>query len=106
MPTNLYGPNDNYDLASSHVLPALIRKAHEAKVRGDAECVVWGSGTPRREFLHVDDLTALVADEGDVEFGNALQHLVGADAVEGGELWEQGNDHLQGAHGGPFGSEV
>ena len=56
MPTNLYGPNDNYDLASSHVLPALLRKAHEAKARGDAEYVVWGSGTPRREFLHVDDL--------------------------------------------------
>ncbi len=56
MPTNLYGPNDNYDLASSHVLPALIRKAHEAKARGDRELVVWGSGTPRREFLHADDL--------------------------------------------------
>jgi GDP-L-fucose synthase len=56
MPTNLYGPNDNYNLANSHVLPALIRKAHEAKVRGDAEYVVWGSGTPRREFLYVDDL--------------------------------------------------
>ena len=56
MPTNLYGPNDNYDLANSHVLPALIRKAHEAKQRGDAELVVWGSGTPRREFLYVDDL--------------------------------------------------
>ncbi len=56
MPTNLYGPNDNYDLANSHVLPALLRKAHEAKQRGDAEYVVWGSGTPRREFLYVDDL--------------------------------------------------
>jgi GDP-L-fucose synthase len=56
MPTNLYGPNDNYDLANSHVLPALIRKAHEARERGDAEYVVWGSGTPRREFLYVDDL--------------------------------------------------
>ena len=56
MPTNLYGPNDNYDLATSHVLPALIRKAHEAKLRGDPELVVWGSGTPRREFLYVDDL--------------------------------------------------
>lgn len=56
MPTNLYGPNDNYDLANSHVLPALLRKAHEAKLRGDAEYVVWGSGTPRREFLYVDDL--------------------------------------------------
>ncbi|MBI3096134.1 MAG: GDP-L-fucose synthase [Rhodocyclales bacterium] len=56
MPTNLYGPNDNYDLANSHVLPALIRKAHEAKQRGDSELVVWGSGKPRREFLYVDDL--------------------------------------------------
>ena len=56
MPTNLYGPNDNYDLATSHVLPALLRKAYEAKARGDAEYVVWGSGTPRREFLYVDDL--------------------------------------------------
>jgi GDP-L-fucose synthase len=56
MPTNLYGPNDNYDLATSHVLPALIRKAHEARLRGDRELVVWGSGRPRREFLHVDDL--------------------------------------------------
>jgi len=56
MPTNLYGINDNYDLASSHVLPALLRKAHEAKLRGDAEFVVWGSGTPRREFLYADDL--------------------------------------------------
>ncbi len=56
MPTNLYGPNDNYDLLSSHVLPALLRKAHEAKQQGAAELVVWGSGAPRREFLHVDDL--------------------------------------------------
>jgi len=56
MPTNLYGPNDNYDLANSHVLPALIRKAHEAKLRNDPEFVVWGSGSPRREFLYVDDM--------------------------------------------------
>jgi GDP-L-fucose synthase len=55
MPTNLYGPGDNYDLKSSHVLPALLRKAHEAKMRGDRELTVWGSGEPRREFLHVDD---------------------------------------------------
>lgn len=55
MPTNLYGPGDNFDLNSSHVMPALIRKAHEAKLRGDKEIVVWGTGTPRREFLHVDD---------------------------------------------------
>ena len=56
MPTNLYGINDNYDLHNSHVLPALIRKAHEAKQRGDAHLVVWGTGTPMREFLYADDL--------------------------------------------------
>jgi len=56
MPTNLYGPNDNFDLQTSHVLPALIRKVHEAKRNGAKEVTVWGSGTPRREFLHVDDL--------------------------------------------------
>ncbi len=56
MPTNLYGPNDNYDLNNSHVLPALIRKFHTAKVNGVSEVEIWGSGTPRREFLHVDDL--------------------------------------------------
>lgn len=56
MPTNLYGPGDNFDLRNSHVLPALLRKAHEAKVRGDAEITVWGTGSPLREFLHVDDL--------------------------------------------------
>ena len=56
MPTNLYGPGDNYDLQNSHVLPALIRKMHEAKERGDAEAIVWGTGTPRREFLYSDDM--------------------------------------------------
>ncbi|MDF1757353.1 MAG: GDP-L-fucose synthase [Legionellaceae bacterium] len=56
MPTNLYGPNDNYDLNNSHVLPAFIRKAHEAKLRQDTQFVVWGSGTPMREFLYVDDM--------------------------------------------------
>ncbi len=58
MPTNLYGPNDNFDLETSHVLPALIRKAHEAKARKDQKLVVWGTGKPRREFLHVDDLAS------------------------------------------------
>ncbi len=58
MPTNLYGPNDNYDLKNSHVMPALIRKMHEAKQRGDQEVVVWGTGTPRREFLYSDDMAA------------------------------------------------
>ncbi|MFA6524246.1 MAG: GDP-L-fucose synthase [Candidatus Paceibacterota bacterium] len=56
MPTNLYGPNDNFDLTSSHVLPALIRKFHEAKEAGAKEVVAWGTGSPKREFLHVDDL--------------------------------------------------
>ncbi|MBK1678905.1 GDP-L-fucose synthase [Rhodocyclus tenuis] len=56
MPTNLYGPNDNYDLNNSHVLPALLRKAHEAKEQGATMLEVWGSGAPRREFLHVDDM--------------------------------------------------
>lgn len=76
MPTNLYGPGDNFDLQSSHVLPALLRKFHEAKERGDAEVVVWGTGTPRREFMHVDDLGAAAvflmqsySDEGFVNVG-------------------------------------
>ena len=56
MPTNLYGPNDNYDLNNSHVLPALLRKFHEAKQAGSEEVVVWGTGSPKREFLHADDL--------------------------------------------------
>ncbi|MDX2152805.1 MAG: GDP-L-fucose synthase [Bryobacteraceae bacterium] len=58
MPTNLYGPGDNFDLTSSHVIPALLRKFHDAKERGEPSVVVWGTGTPRREFLHVDDLAA------------------------------------------------
>ena len=56
MPTNLYGPNDNYDLNSSHVLPALIRKIHEARINGDTSVTIWGTGKPKREFLHADDL--------------------------------------------------
>jgi len=58
MPTNLYGPNDNFDLETSHVLAALLRKAHEAKSRNENKLIVWGTGEPRREFLHVDDLAA------------------------------------------------
>jgi len=72
MPTNLYGPGDNFDLENSHVLPALIRRFHEAKLRGDAEVTVWGTGTPRREFLHVDDLAS------------AVVHLMGS--YDGAEL--------------------
>jgi GDP-L-fucose synthase len=60
MPTNLYGPGDNFDLQNSHVLPALIRRFHDAKLRGDDSVTVWGTGTPRREFLHVDDLADAV----------------------------------------------
>ena len=58
MPTNLYGPKDNYDLENSHVIPALLRKTHEAKVDGASEVVIWGSGNPKREFLHVDDMAS------------------------------------------------
>jgi GDP-L-fucose synthase len=67
IPASLYGPNDNYDPANSHVLPALLRRAHEARERGDPELVVWGSGTPRREFLYVDDLAqacVMLAEQG------------------------------------------
>ena len=60
MPTNLYGPNDNFDLKSSHVLPAMIRKFHEAKTNNNKTVTLWGSGTPKREFLHVDDLAKMV----------------------------------------------
>ena len=76
MPTNLYGPGDNYDLRTSHVLPALIRKTHEAKTRGDGKLVVWGTGKPKREFLYSDDMAdACVAllDLGDAQFGRALE---------------------------------
>jgi GDP-L-fucose synthase len=58
MPTNLYGPNDNFDLKNSHVLPAMIRKFHEAKLEGKPHVELWGTGTPKREFLHADDLAA------------------------------------------------
>jgi GDP-L-fucose synthase len=94
MPTNLYGPSDNYDLASGHVLPALIRKANEAKVRGHSKLVIWGTGAPRREFLHVDDcadallsIMKLYSDDEHINVGSGedmtileLAHLV-ADVV-------------------------
>lgn len=80
MPTNLYGPGDNYDLTSSHVLPALLRKFHEAKHSGAPEVVVWGSGTPLREFLHCDDLAdALVfllksySDDAHINVGSGVE---------------------------------
>ncbi len=76
MPTNLYGPGDNYDLASSHVLPALIRKAHEAKLHNEPHIAIWGTGSPRREFLHADDCAdALV---------HLLAHYSGAEHVNVG----------------------
>jgi GDP-L-fucose synthase len=77
MPTNLYGPGDNFDLLSSHVLPALIRKAHEAKTEGKSEITIWGTGTPRRELLHVDDcadacvhLMKVYSGEGHINVGS------------------------------------
>lgn len=76
MPTNLYGPGDNFHLENSHVMPALIRKFHEAKLRGDREVVMWGTGTPRREFLHVDDLGAAAVF--------LMQHYSGEDFVNVG----------------------
>jgi GDP-L-fucose synthase len=80
MPTNLYGPNDNFELSSSHVLPALLRKFHEAKRRGDAQVVVWGSGRPRREFMHVDDLAdALVFLMREYDGDSAVNVGVGED---------------------------
>lgn len=100
MPTNLYGPGDNYDLQNSHVLPALLRKFHEAKIYGEPSVTVWGTGTPRREFLHVDDAAAaccfLMQEYEDpyiVNIGCGIDHSIGemAEAIRhitgfGGEL--------------------
>jgi GDP-L-fucose synthase len=75
MPTNLYGPGDNYDLVNSHVIPALIRKFHEAKEHGEKEVVVWGTGTPRREFLYSDDMADacfFLMNRSDEEFSRLL----------------------------------
>jgi len=88
MPTNLYGPNDNYDLENSHVLPALIRKAHEAKLRGDSEYVVWGSGTPRREFLYVDDLADACVHLAEQGYGGPLLNIGTGEDVTIRELAE------------------
>jgi len=78
MPTNLYGPNDNFDLESSHVLPALLRKFHQAATHGEPQVEVWGSGTPRREFLHVDDMAAaacyLMALDPERYWSAAMEH--------------------------------
>ena len=86
MPTNLYGPNDNYDLVSSHVLPALIRKAHEAKLRGNPKIVVWGTGTPRREFLHVDDLADACVFMMERDIGGGLYNIGSGEEVTIREL--------------------
>jgi GDP-L-fucose synthase len=88
MPTNLYGPNDNYDLDNSHVLPALIRKAHEARERGDAEYVVWGSGTPRREFLYVDDLADACVHLAELDYDGPLINIGAGEDVTIRELAE------------------
>jgi len=88
MPTNLYGPNDNFDPETSHVLPALIRKIHEAKHKGLAEVILWGTGTPKREFLHVDDLAEacvlLMQKHGAAEIGEIINIGCGEDiTIEG-----------------------
>jgi GDP-L-fucose synthase len=80
MPTNLYGPNDNFNLETSHVLPALIRKFHEAKINNRNEVVVWGTGKPRREFLFVDDLSS------------ALYFLL--NEIDSNEIYQQGITHI------------
>lgn len=88
MPTNLFGPNDNYDLINSHVLPALIRKAHEAKKRNDSEYVVWGSGSPKREFLYVDDLADACIHLLEIGYGGPLVNIGTGEDVTIKELAE------------------
>ncbi|MEN5365161.1 GDP-L-fucose synthase [Stenotrophomonas sp. TWI273] len=92
MPTNLYGPGDNFDLSNSHVLPALIRKFHEAKLTGAAEVVVWGSGTPRREFLHVDDMAAAAVFLTESYDGEEIVNVGVGEDVSIGELAEMVRD--------------
>ncbi len=88
MPTNLYGPNDHYDLANSHVLPALLRKAHEAKLRDDKAMQVWGSGRPRREFLHVDDMADACVFLMEHGFGEGIFNIGAGEDVTIRELAE------------------
>jgi GDP-L-fucose synthase len=88
MPTNLYGPNDNYDLATSHVLPALIRKAHEAREARGSDYVVWGSGTPRREFLYVDDLADACVHLAERDYDGPLVNIGAGEDVTIRELAE------------------
>ncbi|HTP73874.1 MAG TPA: GDP-L-fucose synthase [Burkholderiaceae bacterium] len=89
MPTNLYGPNDNYDLEQCHVLPALIRKVHEAKLSGAGEMVVWGTGTPRREFLYVDDLADACVHLFEREYDGPLINIGCGEDVSIAALTEQ-----------------
>lgn len=86
MPTNLYGPGDNFDLQNSHVLPALIRRFHEAKLRGDDRVTVWGTGTPRREFLYVDDLADAVLHLLETYDGEPIVNIGWGEDVTIGEL--------------------
>ncbi len=86
MPTNLYGPNDNFDLETSHVLPALLRKFHEAKMNDDDHVVVWGSGKPRREFMHVDDVAAACVHLMDTYDGDGIVNIGTGKDIEIGEL--------------------
>lgn len=97
MPTNLYGPNDNFDLTSSHVLPALIRKIHTAATTGDASVVLWGTGKPRREFMHVDDLASAClfllehySDESHINIGSGSDLEIGelAELIAGVIGWK------------------
>ncbi|MEO8572918.1 MAG: GDP-L-fucose synthase [Pyrinomonadaceae bacterium] len=85
MPTNLYGPNDNFDLETSHVIPALMRKFHEAKERREAAVMIWGSGRPRREFMHVDDLAEAI--------------VFAMKEIEAARIYEQGISHLNAGTG-------
>src|SRR5688572_3999406 len=80
MPTNLYGPNDNFDLETSHVIPALMRKFHEAKENSDASVTIWGSGRPRREFMHVDDLASAI--------------VFAMNEIDAAQIYERGISHL------------
>jgi GDP-L-fucose synthase len=86
MPTNLYGPNDNFDLQSSHVLPALVRKIHEAKVGGNEEVTLWGTGTPRREFLFVDDCADAVVFAAKHQPGGGLLNVGTGEDLQIAEL--------------------
>ena len=88
MPTNLYGPNDNFDLNTSHVLPALLRKAHEAKVSGAKTLTVWGTGQPKREFLHVDDMAAACVHVMQKEGFDGMVNIGSGEEVSIGELAE------------------